>query len=393
MPTLAEHDALEARIGGLMGVINAHVAQLVGVIAGVLADESWAVSGIRSPQHWVAWQCGVSATRAAQLVRMARRVDELPACADLFDHGQLTEDAFALIARHVPAERDTEVAVLAPALLPSQLRRWLRALPEPDPAPVDDVADRPGVVDFGRDDNRWWLRADLPLDHGALVEQALTAARSQLFWQRHPEAEGETRSDITWTDALVHAADAALLGLDHNGEHHPGHRYQLVLHHDTTTATTRLHQGPVLPDCLARYLTCDSDVRAVVSQDGVLQELARKTRTVDDRLRSIIEHRDGGCRVPGCPQQRWLHIHHITHWHDGGPTEPANLCALCPHHHRQHHLGALHIEGDPPPPPDSTSPTATATPSAPDRQHHPPDPHHRRSPIGTPPVKPSTADG
>jgi hypothetical protein len=61
-----------------MGVINAHVAELVDVITGVLDDESWSVSGIRSPEHWVAWQCGVSRARAAQLVCMARRVNELP---------------------------------------------------------------------------------------------------------------------------------------------------------------------------------------------------------------------------------------------------------------------------------------------------------------------------
>lgn len=387
MTTVAEHDALEARIGALMGVINTATAQLVSAIAEVLRDESWSVSGIRSAEHWVGWQCGVSAARASELVRMARRVDELPECAELFAEGQLTEDCFASIARHAPGERDGEVAALAPALLHSQLRRWLRALPPPDVRPVDEVADRPGVIDFGRNDDRWWLRANLPLDQGALVEQVLTAARSQLFWERHPDAQAETRSDVTWTDALVHAADAALLGLDRNGDHHPGHRHQVVVHHDTTAASTRLHQGPVLPDCLARYLTCDADVRAIVFQDGVLQELARKTRTVDDRLRSFIEHRDGGCRVPGCRQRRWLHIHHVTHWEAGGPTSHANLCALCPRHHREHHLGQLNIEGDP------TTPTGLrftdrhgrplgARPPSPPDERPPPPPVHYQHPTG-----------
>jgi hypothetical protein len=64
-------------------------------------------------------------------------------------------------------------------------------------------------------------------------------------------------------------------------------------------------------------------------------------------MRAFIEQRDRGCRVPGCTQQRWLHIHHIVHWEDGGRTESSNLCALCPLHHRLHHLGLLEIRGSP----------------------------------------------
>jgi hypothetical protein len=36
----------------------------------------------------------------------------------------------------------------------------------------------------------------------------------------------------------------------------------------------------------------------------------------------------------------------VEHWEDGGPTETANLIAVCPAHHRMHHRGELGIEGD-----------------------------------------------
>jgi hypothetical protein len=52
-----------------------------------------------------------------------------------------------------------------------------------------------------------------------------------------------------------------------------------------------------------------------------------------------------GCRVPGCDRRRWLEIHHVRHWEDGGPTDTANLVALCSRHHRLHHLGHLGISG------------------------------------------------
>ena len=64
-------------------------------------------------------------------------------------------------------------------------------------------------------------------------------------------------------------------------------------------------------------------------------------------LRRIIEDRDRGCRIPGCAASRWLHVHHLVHWEDGGLTDPSNLACLCPAHHRAHHRGELAIDGDP----------------------------------------------
>jgi HNH endonuclease len=52
-----------------------------------------------------------------------------------------------------------------------------------------------------------------------------------------------------------------------------------------------------------------------------------------------LQHRDRGCRLPGCG----VGIgegHHIRHWARGGPTTLANLTILCRWHHR-----AVHEEG------------------------------------------------
>ncbi|MEY2588606.1 MAG: hypothetical protein QOJ67_590 [Acidimicrobiaceae bacterium] len=337
----------ETRVAELMGIINSATAELTALIASVLEDGSWQLSGIRSPQHWVTWQCGVSPGRAHQLVTMARRRDELPACTELFDAGQLSEDALAAIAKRAPAERDAEVANLAPHLLHTQLVRVLGSLPkpeatpEPEPEPVPPKRD----VGFGADEDLWRLASSLGLDEGALVELALRSARNQLFAERHPDDENPRTSTVTWADALVRLAELALTNL--GGPGRPGDRFQVIVHLDPTDQTARLHLGPMLPDSLRRYLACDADLRAMYEHNGVLHAMTSRLRTVDDRMRCFIEHRDGGCRAPGCTQKRWLHIHHIVHWEDGGPTASPNLCALCPHHHRLHHHGQLGITGDP----------------------------------------------
>ena len=74
--------------------------------------------------------------------------------------------------------------------------------------------------------------------------------------------------------------------------------------------------------------------------------MGRAQRIVPDRTRRLVEHRDGACRVPGCENTRGLHVHHIVHWEDGGPTDTPNLCCLCRKHHRLLHKGHLSLIGN-----------------------------------------------
>ncbi len=87
----------------LMGAINLAMAKLVATIRMLIDTDGWGGHGIRSVEHWVTWKAGVSRRRAENLVRIARRIDDLPACWALFSEGRLTEDAMVRIACRVPA--------------------------------------------------------------------------------------------------------------------------------------------------------------------------------------------------------------------------------------------------------------------------------------------------
>ncbi len=106
-----------------------------------------------------------------------------------------------------------------------------------------------------------------------------------------------------------------------------------------------LHLGAALPASLRRYLFCDGDLVPVWERHGHPVAYGRSQRVVPPKVRKLVEHRDGGCRVPGCEVRRWLHVHHILHWEDLGETEPENLVCLCQRHHRLHHQGLLPITG------------------------------------------------
>jgi hypothetical protein len=340
------------RVVGLVGQANVVAAQLVEVIVEVLDAEAWGGGGgLRSPEHWVAWRTGYSASRSARLVRIARRVHDLPECVALFRAGRLTEDAMGLIARKAPAGRDRELADLAPLLLHTQLARILKHLPDQDPTPKPEPQRQ---VTFGFRDDGWWEGHQvLPPDEGALAHKALETARNEIFHERQPDTNPTVRGPVTWADAFHRMCELALDGLDPatgRGEAR-GERAQVLIHLDGRSdgdGTARIHLGPQLPDSLRRFLCCDAKVRAVIEdQAGALLGISPLAPTVNPRLRVVIEDRDRGCRYPGCSQTRWIQIHHLVHREDGGLTIAANLCALCPYHHRLHHHGAYTITGDP----------------------------------------------
>ncbi|MEX2221361.1 MAG: HNH endonuclease signature motif containing protein [Candidatus Rokuibacteriota bacterium] len=68
-------------------------------------------------------------------------------------------------------------------------------------------------------------------------------------------------------------------------------------------------------------------------------EIGARTRTIPPALRRALQHRDRGCRFPGC-HVRVGEGHHVRHWAQGGPTTLSNLALLCRRHHH-----AVHEEG------------------------------------------------
>ena len=42
-----------------------------------------------------------------------------------------------------------------------------------------------------------------------------------------------------------------------------------------------------------------------------------------------------------------MHVHHLIHWANGGPTNSDNLITLCGFHHRLLHKDGWTISGDP----------------------------------------------
>jgi 5-methylcytosine-specific restriction endonuclease McrA len=197
------------------------------------------------------------------------------------------------------------------------------------------------------------VRGRLEPEVGALLMQALAAAREALYQRAHRDeaaVPADPSSDPPsvaqqQADALALIAETALhQGLDPGTS---GERYQVVVHVDAAVLAdpdqpgqSVLEDGVRVPAGTSRRLACDAS-RVVMRQDedGRLLEVGARTRTIPPALRRALHHRDGGCRFPGCGIG-FTQGHHLRHWAEGGPTTLSNLALLCRRHHR-----AVHEEG------------------------------------------------
>jgi len=199
-------------------------------------------------------------------------------------------------------------------------------------------------------------RGRLAPEAGALLVQALAAARETLYPRTHARArDGFSESpDVSvetptmaqqHADALALVAETALHhGIDPGA---PGERYQVVIHVDAPVLAdpeapgqSVLEDGTHVSAETSRRLACDAS-RVVMQhgREGRVVEVAARTRTIPPAIRRALLHRDHGCRFPGCGV-RLGQAHHIHHWAQGGPTTLTNLTLLCRRHHR-----AVHEEG------------------------------------------------
>lgn len=362
-------DAFERDVDEAVGLVNAATARLVEVVRRCIAERRWEEASTHGPEHWLAVRCGMSWAEARRLVRLAEGLERFPRVSELFAEGRLTEDQVSVIVARARPGHDRDLAHLAPHTNVGQLRRVIAALP-----PSDDDDDPPGssekkenesraratdVLHAGwGDDGRFRGRFDLGVEVGTVVEQALRSARNCLFREstgtdpeeRDDVAEAAGSDGVSWAAALGRLAYAGLQGLDpaSSSGQRPSDRHQVIVHVDAAhPERSRIHLGPLLGAADRRYLTCDADIRSVLCERGVPVALGRRQRVVDAVRRALIEDRDGGCRIDGCERRGWLHIHHLLHWEDGGPTDPSNLVALCTTHHRMVHTGQLRLLGDP----------------------------------------------
>ncbi|HET7474470.1 MAG TPA: DUF222 domain-containing protein [Dermatophilaceae bacterium] len=238
--------------------------------------------------------------------------------------------------------------------------RVRRALAQVDPDLVRRrqeaaVRDRDVVVAPGVDGvSDWWMR--LRTDQSVKCAAAVNARAAQLR-RRDPDLTlGQARADAVADLILGHAEVVAHL------------RLTIPVQTFTTTppfgdpADAAQPESPLgwevagvgvishalVADIMDTFPTRISGI-LIDAQTGAAVATTARAYTPPASVGALVRARDGTCRFPHCtvPATR-CDLDHVQPW-PAGPTSPANLAALCRHHHRAKTHGGweytLHPDG------------------------------------------------
>jgi 5-methylcytosine-specific restriction endonuclease McrA len=348
-------DRLGEEIAELSAHLDAATARLLDLIREFDARGGWN-TGFRSCAHWLSWRVGLDLGAARERVRVARALANLPRLAEALARGELSYAKVRALTRVAHPETEERLLAVGRAGTAVHVERIVRGWRRVDQLAEAREAEHQhrsrGLQVFDDEDGMVIVRGRLTPEIGAILRRALEAGCETLYQQRHrnlahqtgerpldPPTQSQQRAD-----ALALVAESALhSGLDPGAS---GERYQVVIHvdagvlADTSAGQSVLEDGAHVSAETSERLTCDAS-RTVMRHDaaGRVVEVGSRTRTISPALRRALQHRDQGCRFPGCGV-RVAQGHHIHHWARGGPTKLSNLALLCRRHHR-----AVHEEG------------------------------------------------
>jgi hypothetical protein len=348
--------------------LDAATARLLDLIREFDAREGWN-NGFRSCAAWLTWRVGLAPGAAREHVRVARALGPLPLLDQALARSELSYAKARALTR--VATPDTEERLLAVGRAGTAehveriVRGWRRVdlQAEAREAALQHASRALHVYPNG--DGTVRVRGRLTAEVGALLMQALTAAREKLYHQRRGQlvdgqlVDGQLAAEDDPPTLAQQDADALAL-LAETALHHgidpgaPGERYQVVVHVDAEVLADAeqpgqsvLDNGTRVPAGTSQRLACDASLVVMRhGRDGHVVEVDTRRRTIAPALRCALHHRDHGCRFPGCGLPLGQG-HHIRHWAQGGPTTLSNLAVLCRRHHRAVHEEGYQVERQP----------------------------------------------
>lgn len=372
-------EELEAEIGQLSAHLSAATCRWLLLIAEFERREGFWAYGARTCAEWLSWRCGLSLVTAREHLRVARRLEELPAVRTAFGAGELSYSKARAICRIATQATEEDLVVLARYGTASHVDRVARAKRKVDRQIERDETQVPNndwhLGWYWDDDGALLLNGRFSPVEGAMVLQALESGRhaleaaakgepgdSELSTGTGDAAASSSSVDKGATRAAGHHrpsnVEALVLMAETMLQHGPaerdgGDRYQVVVVADAKAlgrggeGVCEVEGGPALSADTARMLSCDARLLALLrGDDGEVLNVGRAKRSIPRHIRRALQFRDKGCRFPGCHQVRWVDGHHIVHWANGGETSLANLVLLCRFHHQAIHERGFGVTRD-----------------------------------------------
>src|SRR5438445_10670407 len=245
VPDSVDSTALD-RLGDEIAELSAHLeaatARLLDLLRAFAARGGWN-SGFSSCAAWLSWRVGLDLGAARERVRVARALATLPRLAQALARGELSYAKVRALTRVATPDTEERLLAVGRAGTAEHVERIVRGWRRVDRlAEAQETARRHksrALHVYQDEDGMVVIRGRLAPEVGAVVIQALTAAREALYHKAHAQnvPAGTSRADVSTepptmpqqqADALALVAETALHhGIDPGA---PGERYQVVVH-------------------------------------------------------------------------------------------------------------------------------------------------------------------
>lgn len=335
-------DAIE-QLGGVMACAQ---RQLFRFVVEYDNRKGYVDDGARTMAEWLSARLGLSYPTAKRWVRVASKLETLPAVAAAFEEGRLSFEQVEVVVRMADPHSDEALAADAVGRSVAELQVMARKTrPTLNPGETEAHAGRRLWWAESEDHSRVTGGFDLPAAEAAVVTRTLTEVANSV--PVDPRTGEHESFEARCADALVMVCSATL------AEAHSD-RATVVIHADAAFAaggwngSAELEEGAGLCHSTLERLLCDAHLETIVAQPDGSLGIGRKSRSIPRWLERRVRRRDHGCRFPGCGLARWTQIHHMVHWaSERGETNEANLITVCLYHHHFLHEQHWKARGHP----------------------------------------------
>ena len=270
--------------------------------------------GLGSFSEYLHRTFGYDGRMAAERLRVARALEELPKTGEALRVGQLCWS----VVREL-----TRVAV------PDTEGEWIEAARGRSAHEMEEM-----VAGRKRGSRPSDKPRPTPRRHRLVLD--LSAESYALFREMRSELQRRTGGHLEDDDVIGLCARAVLGGPADEGRA----SYQVaVTVCECCGAGTVDAAGTVVPiePVAVEKACCDAQV---------IDGSNKATQGIPPAIRREVMRRDHGrCIVPGCTNSTWLDVHHLNLLSEGGTHETERMVCACPVHHGAVHDGRLIIDG------------------------------------------------
>ncbi len=347
-PDLVSIEELDQAIVGLSAHINASTYELLVLIREFEDRAGYLKWGLKDAAEWLSYRCDLSRSAAYEKVRVARALRKLPAISDSFSIGELSYSKVRALTRVAGDHNEQDLLDFALRTTATRVEERCRELRFGTEFSIDVAsrayANRSLRMSRNLERGMMTVTVELPIETGELLEKALDRAREQ-DTNKTPEFVDESWS-AQQADAFVNLVNSYLSG-SRQEESNSSDNYLVTIHVDQS-ALAGGEGRSALPIESVKRLCCDGHA-VVITEDneGEPLSIGRKSRIVPAAIkRAVLAKHSHCCAFPGCHNRRFLQLHHIEHWSNGGETSIENLMPQCTRHHSLLHEGQFRIEKD-----------------------------------------------